>query len=497
MLNKLAKTLGSMTLVAVLSVANAIIFQRPAHTMVASSWEPEPIDEGAYFVSLRFDGADMAHAVYAWSGSIKYASKLHGAWVTSTIDSGSYPSLALTSGGQPRVSYYKGGLNYASWNRATWVTETVDAGNNIGMYTSVELDAADHPHISYTDRNSGTLYYATHDGIGWTRETIDAGMPSHFEHSSLALDSNGVPSVAYYGSWRLRFASKIGAVWSVETVDNAGTNGSFPSLEFDGNDKPHISYFSSAAGKVQCASRYNATWTTTPVGNGTYTRLALDRANLPHVVYWSPADNIARHAWFDGLGWNNEIVGDAPGLSQENWRFAIAADSSGRPAIAFSGQGTPLVLATRQLATPSVAFVPDTGGVLHGSDGTVFAFPAGTFAADVVITQTPSGPFSAPELVSVGNAFSLTAIISGTAQSTEPAIGRTYTITVHYSDRQKCAAIEDSLKLYSWDNSIWIPVTTVVTSNANVLTATSTHFSLWAVFGESRHIFVPMMLKGQ
>ncbi|TLZ59221.1 MAG: hypothetical protein E6K13_10030, partial [Methanobacteriota archaeon] len=73
---------------------------------------------------------------------------------------------------------------------ASWNVSVVDALGNVGAYSSIAVDAAGHPHISYEDATSGTLKHAWHDGSVWNIETVRAvGCPEIF--TSLALDSAG------------------------------------------------------------------------------------------------------------------------------------------------------------------------------------------------------------------------------------------------------------------------------------------------------------------
>jgi hypothetical protein len=84
---------------------------------------------------------------------------------------GWHTSLALDAAGNPYISYYEvyqGDLKFAWWTGTTWTIQTADSAGDVGEYTSLALDAAGHPHISYYDHSNGDLTYAVGRPDGWT-----------------------------------------------------------------------------------------------------------------------------------------------------------------------------------------------------------------------------------------------------------------------------------------------------------------------------------------
>ncbi|HDH04780.1 MAG TPA: choice-of-anchor D domain-containing protein [Nitrospirae bacterium] len=199
---------------------------------------------------------------------LKYAYHDGVSWNIETVDSeglvGSYNSLALDTSGRPHISYISyidirnADLKYAYYDGVSWQIETVDSETHVSNSTSLELDTAGRPHISYYGDNS--LKYAYYDGASWRIETImDSAIPVSGTnvvgmYTSLALDTAGRPHISYYANsgyadamkssyGDMKYAYYDGISWNIETVDNEENVGWWASLALDSSDNPHISYY--------------------------------------------------------------------------------------------------------------------------------------------------------------------------------------------------------------------------------------------------------------
>jgi hypothetical protein len=241
-------------------------------------------------------------------------------WHLETVDSvgnvGSHTSLALDSAGFPHISYYDAtnqDLKYARYDGANWQIETVDSDGNVGRATSLALDPHDQPHISYRG-TSGHVNYATYNGTSWSIETVDTITLGSIR-TSLALDSAGQPHIAYAtAGYDLKYAYYDGVAWHTEIADPSEEdwNGcSSESLAIDTQDYPHIAHpVAFMYGYwVEYLRRDGTSWSQlwNDIDGLGFTSLELDSADQPHISYLSTDDEL-RFSYQDGANWYTEIV---------------------------------------------------------------------------------------------------------------------------------------------------------------------------------------------
>jgi hypothetical protein len=145
-------------------------------------------------------------------------------------------------------------------DNGTWQVETIEAlmdewtigGVSTAFYEDGSLA------VAYALRapnpepdNAHRLKFATNQGGEWTTVIVDEATWCG-THCSLAIDSQGIPGIAYYDeqshSYRdhhfLKYASHDGLKWVTETVEEYGSPGRYNSLWFDADDMPNICSYS-------------------------------------------------------------------------------------------------------------------------------------------------------------------------------------------------------------------------------------------------------------
>jgi hypothetical protein len=309
-------------------------------------------------VSTRAQGADDVTALDAQPPALRsYLAALAPAnlatalaWQIETVDNsgsvGLYTSLALDSAGHPHIGYYddgNGDLSYATYDGATWHNQLVYGASDSGSHVSLALDASDHPHFVFLRSWSPVanyLKYASYDGSTWHFQDVEVGGPlDAYLYTSLALDSTGRPHVSYYsfGSADLVYARLDTGGWYTSTVDAVGDVGKYTSLALDSNDRPHIAYFNETGDDLKYAYHSGRGWQVMTLDNndilGQHTSLALDSNDRPHISYYGtyPFQGL-KYAHFDGSAWHRVPI---DGTADVGTYTSLALDGKDRPHISY------------------------------------------------------------------------------------------------------------------------------------------------------------------
>ena len=94
--------------------------------------------------------------------------------------------------------------------------------------------------------------------------------------------------------------------------------------------------------------------------------------------------------------------------------------------------------------------------------------------------------------VGIGHFFENEARLLSTGQPVDPA--RPYELVVTYFDSELGPAMEGTLALHRWDGTQWVQEpSSVLDPFSNTIRAAPTQFGLWAVLGDTRPLFFPVV----
>lgn len=189
-----------------------------------------------------------------------------------------------------------------------------------------------------------------------------------------------------------------------------------------------------------------------------------------------------------------------------NWAFGDEKVSSGAVVshiYPYAGIYTALVTATSSVNVMTattvvtvVAALPPEGGSIMPTPGVTVTVAGGTFTDTVVIHYAEHPITDTGSLGNVGLFYELSATYLSTGLPADLPPGQRYTITVTYrQDNVPLGVNEADLALYYWNGNVWVKdLTSAVDVNANTITATPGHFSLWAALFEQHTIYLPIVV---
>jgi len=141
------------------------------------------------------------------------------------------------------------------------------------------------------------------------------------------------------------------------------------------------------------------------------------------------------------------------------------------------------------------------GGSLASPDGsTLIDIPSGVFTDTVTLTYAAANDQPPPQFnfVNVSGSFELSAVYSDTGQTASLLPGETYTLTVELDPSTIGPIIDNTLQQHYWNGTSWIPEPTselISSGETIIIQSTPNHFSLWAVFGETNRVMLPLITR--
>lgn len=306
----------------------------------------------------------------------------------------------------------------------------IDRQATIPADANVALDVATDPsgaaHLAFYHAPTGSLRYSTLGSDGkWSSPVIvDGQWTDCGSHLSLAIDQAGKPAIAYFDATYadLKLARFDGTNWVTRRVDRPKNVGQFPSIAFDAENQPIISYHAKSGGNLKLATWYRgsdsfARSTPDSVGTvGRFTSIAFettDAGNTLAIAYADDSNGSVKYysvssvaGAFNGL--TTAVVDDLDGVANIDLRLKNHA-----PSIAYRDTLRGDVrFASRDSAwnTETVASAGSVGlslSLLHDASGrAAVAYYSRTLDATYLATRLGPNNWSSQPIGSGGYALS-------------------------------------------------------------------------------------------
>lgn len=284
-------------------------------------------------------------------GRLYYAVGNAGTWDVTLIEEGQfagdqvgeYSAIALDSNDHAHVSYYGYGdavsnfsLRYANNIAGPWSTPVAVAGSywvQAGKYGSMVIGSDDSIHISYGFKDVeqslyGLAYAVKPAGGGWAVARVDDTLTEEAQYTSIALDNQNRPRVAYHDGdgADLKYASFNGTSWSAGVLESAGNVGVYSSLATNrASGAEHLTYLDGTNQELRYLARTDGIWGSSETVDckgsasgddvGWYASIAIDgsQSDAVHVAYYDYTNGAIKHARLDGVSWTIETVDPAVG----------------------------------------------------------------------------------------------------------------------------------------------------------------------------------------
>ncbi|MDD1772550.1 MAG: fibronectin type III domain-containing protein [Methanomassiliicoccales archaeon] len=334
-----------------------------------ASWQIENIDDSAsedQTSSIAVDENGNAHIAYYDSytanntsyGRLCYANNVDG-WVIEVVDNstdsvGLYPSITLDSDGYVHISYLctdsgSETLKYATNEAGSWHDYILDGAGNVANYSSIGVDDDGMVYVAYLSQANSLKFITFQDGDVKSLEAIDSGIVTT-DQISLAINSTGIPHVAYYLDGELYHAYLENSTWTLESLESTSQLGGGLSMYIDDLDQIYIGYCdpSLSQGLLKYISNVGGNWSDSIVIDS--------ESDLVGAIVITVNENGDEHiAYIDGTGdgilkyaekRNGIWVYQKVDLESCGNMISMAMDSEGRSHISYFNETGSLMYAT-------------------------------------------------------------------------------------------------------------------------------------------------------
>lgn len=330
-----------------------------------ASWQIENIDDVTsedQVSSIAVDESGNVHIAYYDSytvnntsyGQLCYANNVDG-WESEVVDNSSdfvglYPSITLDESGSVHICYQSINsdsetLKYATKIAGTWHTYILDGAGNVANYSAICVDDGK-VYVAYLSQANTLKFVIFEDGDVKSLAAIDSAILTT-DHISLAVNSTGVPHVAYYLGGELYHAYLQNSTWISGSLESTSQLGGGISMFIDDQDQIYITYCDTGLGLLKYISNVGGNWTEPTIidSEGEVTianAITVNENGDEHIAYVDSSDDgVLKYAEKRNGIWMYQKVD----LESCGSIISMAMDSEGRSHISYYSDNGSLMYA--------------------------------------------------------------------------------------------------------------------------------------------------------
>ena len=187
-----------------------------------------------------------------------------------------------------------------------------------GSKPSIAINSDGTPSIAYLlEDMPGFVKYASLGSNGWEVSTVSTGY--FYGPLDIRIDVNDIPHITWHNhdTENEAYAVLSDGEWRVQDIDDPGHDGWDNNVAIDLSGRPHTvsidpSQFGSQSG-VEYATLEGDIWNVEEIGSGPIpyefgTGIALDEMDRPHVVWYDDSNGELKYAIKDGSDWKISTI---------------------------------------------------------------------------------------------------------------------------------------------------------------------------------------------
>lgn len=334
---------------------------------------------GNTYIDIDIDSNPFISSYDNIEDKIRYSTLLSNNLTSDEIDSGGFNNIIKRDDSNISHMLYNNSNDdviYSNNSTGSWVPVEVGSDGKDGVL-SMAIDSLNNPHIIYLSEdlsNNKSLKYATKLGGLWNIETIDNTPSGNFQDISLITKDDYLHlSYSDIGNNIIKYSNNLNG--SFQSIDTSAS-GRYTSIAIDSNNYIHISYKNSFNDYIHITNK-TGNWVPFIIdsvsSDSIYFSMDIDNSDVLHTIYNDGSEiKYAEFNFASWIGWSNTVIEETLPIIK-NMGFSLKIDNFDNIHISYSdGNSLKYIKNFQSIITNQVSFEWDidhnlaTSGASHG-----------------------------------------------------------------------------------------------------------------------------------